>query len=47
MKVVYLYRDEPFILEMVSKLEEFYTTHFKKGILEKMLYKSYGNLKIT
>lgn len=43
-KVVYVYWDEPFILDMINKLNTFYENHFKKAILEKSLYKNYNKL---
>lgn len=34
-------KDELFIQEMISKLLEFYESHFKLAILNKFFYKSY------
>lgn len=45
LKVVYVYRDEPFISDMVTKLSTYYENHFKKAILEKVMYKYYNKLK--
>lgn len=44
MKIVYVYRDEPFIDNMVSLLDAFYKTHFENALLEKILYRNYEKL---
>lgn len=45
MKIVYVYRDEPFIANMVSLLEIFYKTHLETAVLEEILYKNYDKLR--
>ena len=41
LKCISIDRDEPFITDMVSKLQEFYNNFFKNAVLQKIFYKDY------